>query len=94
MKRLAAALAMTAVLATGAVAAETAPLLSLKRVSLAAGVNHRWEPEGRTQFLTGVYAAYNVTPHLSLVGSTAYLHTAERLEHNVGIRIRIWQGSK
>ena len=75
-------------------AAEVAPILSMKRVSIAAGINHRWEPLASRQWVTGLYGAYNLTPHLSLTGSVAYLHTGERLEQQVGVRVRLWQGSK
>lgn len=69
-----------------------APLLSMKRVSFAAGLNHRWDE--RPQWVTGLYGAYNLTPHLSITGSVGYLHSDTRIEPQVGIRIRLWQGSK
>ena len=40
----------------------------------------------------GVYGAYNVIPHASIVASSIYDFRYEYLEHRVGIRIRIWQG--
>lgn len=91
MKRFLATLALLALAGTAG-AAETAPVLSMRRLSLAAGVNHRWQPAGNPQWVTGLYGAYNLTPHLSLTGSVAYLHSGERLEQQVGVRIRLWQG--
>lgn len=69
-----------------------APLFSLKRVSLATGLDHRWEMGGGRQYLVGAYAAYNVTPHLSLTGAARYGFVSERVEPQVGVRLRIWQG--
>jgi hypothetical protein len=77
-----------------AFAAEAAPLLSMKRVSFATGIDHRWQPERQVSWAAGLYGAYNLTPHASIVGSTLYDLKAERLEHRVGVRIRIFQGSK
>lgn len=96
MKALIATLALVALAGTAgaAVAAETAPILSMKRVSFATGVDHRWQPERQVSWAVGLYGAYNVTPHASLTGSTLYDLKAEKLEHRVGIRIRIFQGSK
>ncbi len=74
--------------------AEVAPILSMRRVSIAAGVNHRWTYNSPSQYVTGLYGAYNLTPHLSLTGSVAFLHGDGRLEQQVGVRVRIWQGSK
>ena len=69
-----------------------APLFSLKRVSLATGLDHRWEPGGGRQYLLGAFGAYNVTPHLSLTGAARYGFESEKVEPWVGVRIRIWQG--
>ena len=93
MKKIAFALMLLALSVGVAGAAETASLLSLKRVSIAAGLSHRWGADRTNQYVTGLYGAYNVTPHLSLTGSVAYLHVSEKLEKQVGIRIRLWRGS-
>lgn len=81
----------------------TAPLLSAKRISLATGAQYEWrttplannsEPLlGRhAEWAAGVFAAYNVTPHSSLVGSTTLGLDSRQFRHTLGFRIRIWQG--
>jgi len=74
--------------------AEEAPLLSMKRVSFATGMDHRWQPDRVSSWCVGAFGAYNLTPHSSLVASTIYDLKGERLEHRVGFRVRIFQGSK
>ena len=89
------ALAILALVAVATCArAETAPVLSMRRVSFATGLDHRWQPDRQVSWAIGVFGAYNLTPHASLVGSSLYDTKAARLEHRVGIRIRIFQGSK
>lgn len=84
---------------------EVAPLFSAKRVSLATGANYAWrttplannsEPLlGRhAEWEAGVFGAYNLTPHASLVGSTTLGIDSRQFRHTLGVRIRIWQGSK
>lgn len=92
MKALLAALAL--VLLATAAHAEEAPLLSMKRVSFATGMDHRWQPDRVSSWCVGAFGAYNLTPHSSIVASTIYDLKGERLEHRVGFRIRIFQGSK
>jgi len=84
-------IAMTAACAP-AHAAEDAPILSMRRVSLATGVDHKWYEDGAKGFQVGVFGAYNVIPHASLVASSVYDLNGKGLEHKVGIRIRIFQG--
>jgi hypothetical protein len=87
------------------VRAEDAPLLSSKRVSLAGGLNYEWrttplknnsEPllERHGEWTTGLYGAYNLTPHASLVASSVLGFDSRQLRHTVGLRIRFFQGVK
>ena len=73
-------------------AAEDAPILSMRRVSFATGVDHKWHHDGVRNWQAGVFGAYNISPHLSLVGSSVYDWRHQYLEHKVGIRIRIFTG--
>ena len=86
-------------------AAEDAPLFSSKRVSLAGGLNYEWrttplknnsEPilERHGEWTTGLYGAYNLTPHASLVASSVLGFDSRQLRHTVGVRIRFFQGVK
>lgn len=86
-------------------AAVEAPLLSAKRVSLAGGLNYEWrttplknnsEPilERHGEWTTGLYGAYNLTPHSSLVASSVLGMDSRQLRHTLGLRIRLWQGVK
>lgn len=104
-----AALVVLFVLATGA-KAQTAdslakyPLISPARLSLAAGGQYEWrttplgssEPvQGRHgEWAAGLFAAYNVTPHSSLVASTTLGLDSRQFRHTLGVRIRIWRGTK
>jgi hypothetical protein len=72
--------------------AEDAPILSMRRVSFATGVDHKWFDTGERNWQAGVFGAYNLTPHLSLTGSSVYDWRSKWLEHKVGIRIRIFTG--
>ena len=86
-------------------AEEIAPLLSAKRFSLAGGLNYEWrttplknnsEPilERHGEWSTGLYGAYNLTPHSSLVASSVLGFDSRQLRHTVGLRIRFFQGTK
>lgn len=90
MKAYLAAILLTALAATAQAA--DAPILSMKRVSFATGADHKWYHDGARGWQAGVFGAYNLTPHLSLVGSSVYDLPAKGLEHKVGVRIRIFQG--
>jgi len=80
-----------------------APLLSASRLSLATGAQYRWnttplsgasEPIlGRhAEWEAGVFGAYTVTPHASLVASTTLGLNSRQFRHTLGFRFRIWQG--
>ena len=80
-----------------------APLFSAQRISLATGASYEWrttplannsEPlTGRhSEWAAGVFAAYNLTPHSSLVGSTTLGLDSKQFRHTLGFRVRIWQG--
>lgn len=74
------------------------PLLSMDRLSLAGGVNHVWHaapaedstplPLAVREWEAGLYAAYNLTPRLSLVGSTVYGFDNKLVESRAGLRVR------
>lgn len=79
------------------------PLLSASRLSLATGAQYRWnttplsgasEPIlGRhAEWEAGVFGAYTVTPHASLVASTTLGLNSRQFRHTLGFRFRIWQG--
>jgi len=84
--------ALALILMAQPVRAEDAPILSMRRVSFATGADHQWYHDGAKNWQVGVYGAYNVIPHASIVASSIYDFRYEYLEHRVGIRIRIWQG--
>jgi len=80
-----------------------APLFSASRLSLATGAQYRWnttplsgasEPIlGRhAEWEAGVFGAYTVTPHASLVASTTLGLNSRQFRHTLGFRFRIWQG--
>ena len=80
-----------------------APLLSASRLSLATGAQYRWnttplsgasEPVlGRhAEWEAGLFAAYTVTPHSSLVAATTLGLNSRQFRHTLGVRFRIWQG--
>lgn len=83
-------------------AAEDRPLLDFSRISFAAGVNYAWHaapfedsapvPAFGKEWETGLYAAYNLTPLLSLAGSTVYGFDNKLVETRVGVRIRFGRG--
>lgn len=73
--------------------AADAPILSMRRVSFATGADHKWYTDGARGWQAGIFGAYNLTPHLSLVGSSLYDFNAKGLEHKVGLRLRIWRGA-
>ena len=81
---------------------EEKPLLAWERVSFAAGLNYAWHagpfedsapvpPWGR-EWETGLYAAYNLTPLLSLTGSSVYGFDNKLVESRVGLRVRLGRG--
>lgn len=97
-------LAVLGVVAFAAVsqAAEDRPLLALDRLTFAGGVNYAWHaapfedsaqvPAFGKEFEAGLYAAYNLTPKLSLAGSTVYGFDNKMVETRVGLRVRFGRG--
>lgn len=77
------------------------PIISLSRVHLGAGLNYEWcasqgeepLPAFDKEWTAGLYAAYNMTPQLSLVGSGVYSVDTKFLRTSVGLRVRIFQGA-
>lgn len=74
--------------------AADAPILSMRRVSFAAGVDHKWYVDEKRGWQAGVFGAYNLVPHASIVASSVYDFNAKGLEHKIGLRIRIWRGAE
>lgn len=98
---------VAAVLMMAAVAvaqAEDKPLFSWERLSFAAGVNYAWHaapfenaapvPAFGKEWEAGLYAAYNLTPRLSLAGSSVYGMDNKLVESRVGVRIRLGSGNE
>lgn len=83
-------------------AKESYPIFSVERASVAAGVNSQWlqSPSGssvvgkKQEWNAGVYAAYQVIPHASLVGSVEYGLDSKQIQAKAGVRIRLWRGDK
>jgi hypothetical protein len=77
----------------GSVHAADAPLLSLSRFTVAAGVNRVWVSSGPAPlefYEVGIYTAYNLTPHLSLAHSTIKAFEEDSpFETRVGVRLRL-----
>lgn len=82
---------------------QVAPVLSASRLSVATGLNYEWrttplannsEPmTGRhAEWSAGVYGAYNLTPHSSLVASTTLGLDSRQFRHSFGVRFRLWRG--
>lgn len=105
LKRLLLSLFALAVVSSVAHAqAEPKPLLSAERLSLAVGANYAFFtaplesssrlPEFKKEFEAGVFAAYNLTPHLSAVGSSVYGLDNKQFRTSLGLRVRIFQGGK
>ena len=99
---IAAVLAVTVFAAT-ARAAEDQPLFSLSRLTFAGGVNYAWHaapavdgtsplPAHASEFEAGLYAAYNLTPKLSIPASSVYGFDNKLVETRVGLRIRFGRG--
>lgn len=100
------ALMAAAILALPAIAgAQTAtpdiPLLSIKRASLAAGIDYAGYqnqgdqplPSFHKAFEVGGYAAYVLTPHVTATGSAAYDLDNKWMRYRVGVRTVLWRGS-
>lgn len=84
--------------------AADAPLISKERISVASGLNYEWRttPMARSEaicgrhaeWVVGVFSAYNLTPHSSLVASTSLGLDSRQFRHSVGVRIRLFRGDK
>jgi len=105
MKRtILAVLAALCIASVAHAADEPRPLLSAERLSLAVGANYAFFsaplessarlPEFKKEFEAGLFAAYNLTPHLSAVGSSVYGLDNKQFRTSVGLRVRIFQGGK
>lgn len=92
MKKLLLAALFALALASPAVAQDR-PLFSLARLTLAAGVDYSFPEVGPNQLKVGVFGAYNLTPILSLTGSTVYPLETKDFETRVGVRVRVWRGN-
>ena len=80
-----------------------APILSLKRLSLGAGLDNQWFakagvdatlPAFDREWGVGLYGAYNLTGGLSLTGSSVYGMDNRWIHSKLGVRLRIFAGSK
>lgn len=101
MKKLVIAFALILV-AASAHAATVEPILSKKRLSVAAGLNYAafsrvgesasLTPPFSKEWETGLYGAYNLTPRLSLTGSTVLGLDNKLLRSSVGLRVRLFRG--
>lgn len=97
------ALAMLA-LASCAHAASVEPILSQRRLSIAAGANYAAFsklgasaadiPAFKKEWEAGLYAAYNLTPRLSLVGSSVLGLDNHLVRSSIGLRVRLFRGGE
>ena len=101
MKIVIAALTLLA-LASCAHAATVEPILSPKRLSIAAGANYAAYskltasaaeiPAYKKEWEAGLYAAYNLTPRLSLTGSSVLGLDNHLVRSSIGLRVRLFRG--
>lgn len=78
------------------------PIVDISRLSLAAGANYAWHsqpfvdgappPAFGKEWEFGIYGAYNLTPHLSIAGSSVYGLDNKLVESRLGLRFRLWRG--
>jgi hypothetical protein len=78
------------------------PLLSWDRASFAGGVNYAWHaapaedsapvPPFGKEWEAGIYGAYNISPLLSIAGSSVYGFDNKLVETRLGFRIRLGRG--
>ena len=110
MKKLfavAALLSLFAIPVHASTVANDAPLLSLTRLAVGAGVNEEFytnHVEGAMdrQWTAGLYAAYALTaspseqriPRLNLIGSTEYGVTDKITRWKLGLRVTLFDGGK
>lgn len=83
--------------AAPALAAEY-PLFAPERLHLGAGINYvRYDNEDepltfRREAEIGVYAAYVLTPHVALAGSSVYGLDSKLVRTSIGVRLTIFRG--
>ena len=72
------------------------PILSLDRLGLSAGANYAWHageslnlPKFKKEWEAGIFAAYNLTPTLDLVGSTLSGLDNKTFRSSVGLRVAL-----
>ena len=76
------------------------PLLSITRASLAVGVDYAsYQNQGDQrlpnfvkEFEPGIFGAYVLTPHATLVGSGCYGLDNKIIRWKVGVRAVLWRG--
>lgn len=83
-------------------AAGEKPILSADRFSVAAGLNYAAfsrplataaeTPSFKKEWETGLYAAYNLTPRVSLAGSSVIGLDNRLIRTSLGIRVRLFRG--
>lgn len=101
LKVVAVAVALVAMAAVAQAADK--PLFDWSRLSFAGGVNYKWiaaptdasapVPAFGKEWEAGVYGAYNLTPMLSLTGSSVYGFDNKQVESRVGLRVRLGNGN-
>lgn len=103
MKRIAlAVLAAIALSATQAAALDNVPAFSLTRLSVAAGLDYaQFQTAADTPFPSwtdkqawqpGIFAAYVLTPRVSIAASAAMNTESHWIEYRTGLRVILWQG--
>ena len=80
------------------------PLWDWSRLTFAGGMNYVWHaapfdqsapvPPFGKEWEVGLYASYNLTPHLSLAGSTVYGFDNKLVQDRIGLRVRFGSGEK
>lgn len=90
-------------LLAGSAAAETVdrPLFSPTRLSLAVGGDYAFYSGAnapkfpvKKEWQAGVFAAYKLTPTLSLVAGSRYGVDSKQFDNKVGLRLLVWDGDK
>lgn len=100
----AAVLGIVAFAATAKAAEGDKPLFDWSRFTVAGGLNYAWyaapfdksapvPPFGK-EWEVGLYGSYNLTPHLSLAGSTVYGFDNKTVQDRLGLRFRFGSGEK
>lgn len=99
-------LVLTLILLSLAVVASAAelvdrPLFSPTRLSLAVGGDYAFYSGAnapkfpvKKEWQAGVFAAYKLTPTLSLVAASRYGVDSKQFDSKVGLRLLVWSGDK